>query len=483
MASVESISTISKVFSKLGDNTGSVVPMFAKDITSSGLTSYTYFKDGGKMDGAEKAIEEFGTTVIWLGGIPLIKKIFNKTAYKKAGLNPDIDAKRLFTKGGKTVASSLEYAKEKATSLGSDFSEQANILAKTVNNKVGAKNLAVSKFVLSTAAIGLALYGLITFKQKRTEKKVEEQIIEKQIKKDALENALHKDTVYKQFKGLAGEKSLSFKGLNSVASLFMTNPVANTALVDGVIVTTRLKQARKGEKLEVGLREACQLAFIYGLAKPLQTGLEFVGKKILKKPIGLNYAALDSEILKQAIVEEKTQKGSSKLLKQAKEIINLAGENEKNAAMKLTKESVSNKTAKKMIDFIFNKENSDIGEILKRNGAIGTFKTKEGVEQLSLLSNISPDKVRKTCEHTVEIIESATEKANLAKYLKQTKFIKGAAIAANILISAVLMGYVQPKLNLAMRKKLNNGDNTNPAIKNIENEVHKKLLFEGKVKA
>ena len=465
MASVSSISTISKVFSKLGDNSGSVIPMFAKDMTSSGLTSYTYFKDGGKMDGAEKALEEFGTTVIWLGGIPLVKHLFDKTLYKKAGLSPDIAPKKLFANAKSAATDTLEYAKDKAKSLGPEYKEQAEILENTIKNKSLAKKLSIGKFAISTAAIGLALYGLITLKQKRTEKKVEENIREKLAKDAVLKNSLSQHELYNSFNGKK-DKNPSFKGLGSIGTFFMSNPVANTAIVDGVITGTRLTQARKGEKFEVGLREFCQLLFIYGLAQPLQKGLEFIGKNVFKKPINLDYATLDSQVLKEAIEQEAASSGSSGLLKQAKEIIKL-GKDEKNGG-------------EKIVDFIFKSENKDIQDILKRNKSMGVFKTKEGVEQLSLLSQISPNKIKGTAQKTADIIENAAKSGDVSKYLKQTKFLKGAAIVANILISAVLMGYLQPKLNLFIRKKLNDGDNTNPAIRHLENEMQQKIMFEGK---
>lgn len=466
MASVSSISTISKVFSKLGDNSGSVVPMFAKDMTSGGLTSYTYFKDGGKMDGAEKVIEEFGTTVIWLGGIPLVKKIIDNTVYKKAGISPDIDAKRLFS-NGKDKLNTLEYAKDKAKSLGKEFSEQASLLEKAADKKSLAKGLSFGKFAISTAAVGAALYGLITFKQKRTEKKVKENLQKKLAKEAVLKNTLEKNELYNAFNGNKKRNDLNFKGLSSIGTFFMSNPIANTGIVDGVITSTRLAQARKGEKFEVGLREACQLLFIYGLAKPLQKGMEFIGKNVFKKPIDLDYSALSTDTLKQAIDQEKSLNGSSSLLKQAKEVLKL-GKDEKEGA-------------EKVIDFIFDPDNKEFGEVLKRNKSVGTFKTKEGVEQLSLLSSINPKKVKSAAQKTVDIIENAAKsETDTVKYLKQTKALKGAAIVANILISAVLMGYLQPKLNLHIRKKRNDGDNTNPAIRNLENEIQQKLMFEGK---
>lgn len=472
MAGISGVSTVSKVFSKLGDNTNSVVPMFAKDMASGGLTSYTYFKDGSKLDGIEKATEEFGTTAIWLGGIPLVKKIIDKTVYKAAKINPDVNAEKLFAKGGVNSAKTVEYAKEKATQLGENFKEQADDLSNILKNANLAKGLSVGKFVASTAAVGLALYGLITFKQKNTEKKLKEEIRAKYKKDNTLKNALNKNAIYTSFtKNINTNKksnSPSFKG--GIIPFFMTNPIANTAIVDGVITGTRLHEARKGEKFEVGLREACQLTFIYALAKPLQKGLEFIGKNAFKRPIDLDYSVLDSNVLKEAC-EKTKQNGTSDLLEQAKRIVGLAGKGKK----------ATNNATKKVIDFVFDSKNSKMADILKRSGDVGIYKTKKGVEQLSLLSNINADKIKTTAKKTVEVIENASKSTDIPKYLKQTKMLKGAAIVSNILISAALMGYVQPKLNIALRKKFHNGDTSNPAIKNLETELTQKLMFEGNV--
>lgn len=479
MASVSGITTVSKIFSKLGDNTGSVVPMYAKDLTSDALTSFTYFKDGGNQDGAEKTLEEFGTGILWLGGIPFIKKtVFDNFLYKKKNVNPDIDAKRLFSGNDKQLADTVEYAAEKAKSLGSSFKEQTDILNNTIKNKGLAKNLALGKFAFATAATGLALFGLITLKQKRTEKEIEKQVRQKHAKGAALKGAIKDSTVYQSFKGNKAQESPSFTGLANIGTFFMTNPVANTTLVDGVITGTRLIQAREGERFEVGLKEACELLFIYGLAHPLQKSMETISAKIFKKPIDLDYAVLDSKAVKEAIEVEKKCGGSSDLLKQAKELLKLSSED----GVAKTAIKGKNESAKKVIDFIFDNQDSGIADVLKRSGDIATFKTKEGVEQLSLLSSINTDKIKTTAKKTVDMIENAVKSSDTTKYLKQTKFLKGAAIVGNIGISAVLMGYLQPKLNIFLRKKFHNGDNTNPAIKKITAEMEQKLAFSGEKK-
>ena len=59
--------------------------------------------------------------------------------------------------------------------------------------------------------------------------------------------------------------------------------------------------------------------------------------------------------------------------------------------------------------------------------------------------------------------------------LKGSKIFKVFALVANVLFGAWIMGVVQPKLNILMRKILNNGDNTNPAIAFEEEKMRQKI--------
>ena len=69
-----SLTVASKIISVLG-NPSALTPVVVKDgIQSLSLTGFAY-KAGGEVEAKEKFIDEFGTAVIWLGGIPLCKKL------------------------------------------------------------------------------------------------------------------------------------------------------------------------------------------------------------------------------------------------------------------------------------------------------------------------------------------------------------------------------------------------------------------------
>ena len=82
-----------KIYSTLG-NPDSLVPLCVKDVSSSvGMTTGSYIT--GKEEGFDRFIDEFGTEALWLGGIPGLRWIFDKTAFKVCGLDAKIDPRNL----------------------------------------------------------------------------------------------------------------------------------------------------------------------------------------------------------------------------------------------------------------------------------------------------------------------------------------------------------------------------------------------------
>ena len=72
-----------KIFSTLG-NSQSLIPLAIKDsANATGMTVASSITS--KDEGKDRFIDEFGTEAIWLGAIPLYKKIIDKTLFKAAG--------------------------------------------------------------------------------------------------------------------------------------------------------------------------------------------------------------------------------------------------------------------------------------------------------------------------------------------------------------------------------------------------------------
>lgn len=437
---------ITNFISGLGNNEDSLTAMVIKDWIGDGATVYTYKKEGGKDDAKEKAIEEFGTGVVWLFGIPAVKWLIDKTVYPLFKLDSKFDPRLLskaneknLAKNAKAVLDSSVDALKEQKNIFSTLNDNNSILKNFTNSQI-YKGLAIAKFLTATTLSAVALTKIIKAKQKSTTQR-----IENDAKKLAtptsfksnvlLTNSVNKNETFSTFLGNKKQNDISFKGN---ISEFMYNPIKNTMILDGVIASTRLIEARKGERKEVLLKELFQVGFVYGLAKPLQKGFELIGKK-LNKPIDLDYKVLATKNLGKKIANSKS---SIELLK--------------NSSDKIA--TLSKFTA-----------DNPILELLDNDGVISTIKDKKGaIKSIDYRKIIDEDAIKGTLEKLDEI------KPQLSN-LKSIKAYKILASVGNVLITAAIMGILQPKINIWMRKILNNGDNRNPAIISQENNYNKKF--------
>ena len=82
---------VAKIYSTLG-NPSSLIPLAVKDLSSSaGMTAGSFVT--GKEEGHDRFIDEIGTEIIWLLGIPAFKKLYDLTVFKSLGLDPNFDAR------------------------------------------------------------------------------------------------------------------------------------------------------------------------------------------------------------------------------------------------------------------------------------------------------------------------------------------------------------------------------------------------------
>ena len=97
---------VASIFSTLG-NPNSLIPLAIKDTTSTaGMTVGSYIT--GKEEGHDRFIDEVGTEIIWLGGIPFFKWLYDKTVFKALGLDSRFDARNLKDKD--VLAKIKEYS-------------------------------------------------------------------------------------------------------------------------------------------------------------------------------------------------------------------------------------------------------------------------------------------------------------------------------------------------------------------------------------
>ncbi len=426
-----------KLLSGLANNNDSILPMTVKDTISNCAIVATYKNKGGKDDARERAIEEFGTGAVWLFGIPAIKTIIDKTIYPLLNLKSDFDI-RLLNKEDelKNILNNANLPSVKEMAEVFNTLDKNNPVLKNISNKNLYKGLFIGKFAISTVVSAILLTKIIKYKQKTTQKRIEDEINQKknqiQSNREFLGNKVKNSNVYNIFKGNEN-KNVSFTG---ALDFFMYNPIANTSLLDGVITTTRLKEARSGERKEVALKEAFQIFFIYAIAKPTQIMFEKLGRRF-KTPVELDPKVIFSKNAKQEVKE------ASEYIK--KEGLNLINEKE-----------LLNKIYK------LNDVKNPLIKLLSKNGNIELTKNQESINYLKYVDE-------KDLKKAIDNILAANK--NIDKNLKGMKAYKVISVLANIAIGALAMGVLQPMINIAMRKLLNNGDNRNPAIARQEREL------------
>ena len=418
-----------KLLSGLGNNEDSLTAMVAKDWISDATTVYTYKKEGGKDDAREKTIEEFGTGLVWLFGIPAVKKILEKTAYPLFKLNPKFDPRVLDDKNFDTIK---QLAKGKEKELFDTLDEKNPVLKKFTNAQM-YKGFGVAKFAIATTIAAFALTKIIKLKQKTTTDRIEKDkeklaFSAKNLNSTGalVEKSVHENKTFESFTSNHNKNNISFTG--GLAEV-MYNPIKNTKILDAVIAGTRVKEGRKEELPEILLKEGCNYLVFYKLAEPVQKAFEAVGSKI-KCPIKLDPKVLFSENLADKI---KASKDSMETLKNSDSVI------------------------KTLADMDVK---SPLIDLLANDGVIKLTKDKSSI---SFLEQIDEDAVKKSIKHLEEMEENIGN-------LKGSKIYKAAAVIGNVLLTVAAMGVIQPKLTILLRKMMY-GSNENPAIAKQEQQA------------
>lgn len=223
------------IISAIGNN-ASTVPLWVRDcgIEVPVKTAMTYsqnLKDSRQMANnalRERLIDEYGSSLIWLGGIPVMDTICNK-GIEKLGYNPKINPK-LFKENSKQ-GMQFNIDKFKASAP-----KEIKEMEKVLKNRKTFERLLAGKFILSTV-IPVALMGYFLPKANF---KLTEKLREKQTK-----------NVNNPSETKSG--NLSFKG--GAATLANMSTVNKMAITDGGLTAGRVWTARnKYEKMEMGFK-------------------------------------------------------------------------------------------------------------------------------------------------------------------------------------------------------------------------------------
>lgn len=268
--------TSTRILSILG-NEKSLITLGVKDLGAiAGMTAGAYIAGKG-VEGKDRFMDEVGTSIIWLCGVPAFKWIIDKTIYKFAKLNPKIDVRLLENK--EIFKKAKEYAPQ---ALKESFE-------KAVKNQKGFKGLFFAKLAASTALTLGAYGGLTVFRQKHTKKCVMQEIKAEEEQKKLNEKK---------------SQNPNFGFNMKPVYQFLSNPVQNTQIIDGGITTQRLLESRNIQDfIGYTIREGGFLVAIYVVSKKIQSYLTKKAAEDKHRPIDLDIRVLTDDKLKKAFVD------------------------------------------------------------------------------------------------------------------------------------------------------------------------------------
>lgn len=396
------------IFSILGNN-ASIIPLGIKDVSNAlGQTTGSYLA-GDKIEGKDRFIDEFGTQAIWIGGIPIYKKIIDLTLYKLAGFNSKINVRVL--KDPQILKKAAEHAPEH---LKAGFEK----LLKNEKNQKIFKRLFSARFIASTALTLISYNALTYFRHKSTEKAVLAEIKrEEELKK------INQKFIDDKNKKSLNKFSLSFKG---GIQDFMFNPVKNMMIIDGGISSQRLASSRNPQDfIGYTIKEGAFWFFMYFAGEKIQKLFE---DKAAKKhtPIDLDIRALQNKNLKTLFE-------------------NLEIES------KLKEFSIKGSDAK-IYESLFNNDNIVV-ETAKKSGIIKTIKE---TGEINTGHYIDIEEIKGVHKKLGKLLEGFNEfKAkglgNVDEYFKEIVKLKRLSILKNIGTCIGFLGIIVPGTMLAVR--------------------------------
>ncbi len=416
--SIQAIGT--KVISTLG-NKESLLPIMIKDGVDSTALTVKSFKEGGFVEGKDRFIDEFGTQAIWIGGIPLYKKIIDKTAYKYANLNPGVDPR---------IIANHEYyswAVKNANGLMSNSKTQSVKNALTDCLKDGgklAKNLYKGKIIAATALTLITFFALTKSKHKNTKDSVIKSM-NKEVSDTFVPTTSSEPEIFASFNKISSSNAKpSFKGAASkVVDAIMFNPVHNMKIIDAGITTERLACSRnKVEFAEHAIKEGSFLFFLYGMGGMIENGINKFSAKFLNKPIDLAIDVLMDDKFASALADGKK------------------------IASDVAKAPFQNGSLTEKLDFIVNNPDNIVIQAAKKSGIVSTVKDKAGnvfVDTSKFIDMNAMDDLAKNLQNIDSKFKGSNE--TVKSFLNKAKALKVGSVMANIGISCLFLGYIVPK--------------------------------------
>lgn len=355
----------------------------------------------------EKIIDEYATSGIWLGGIPMVEYFSDKFISKK-GYNPIVNLNLFKAEKNKEVYQGIEYNINKFKNIqAKDVQDAVQDLSKVKNNKGSFEKLLTKKFCAATIIPTIIMGFVLPKLNFALTKKIRE--------KKAPQKAESK-------------KEISFTGsfTSQIANL---RTVDKMAISDGGLTVGRVTTSRnKDEAWANAFRMIGSMILNFITPIYIAKGLDKLANKLFN--INVN---LDPKILAD------------------NEFINTI----KNSKVELPKSN----TEKDLIDFIDNKPQALFSRFAQKTGKVSYLKS--GYRDPRKFVDIKDlGKFRNEFEN---FIAKAKQSKNIENFARKAKFVKSANILANVGISSFLLAGVLPAATYKFIK-LTTGSYSDPGL-------------------
>ena len=415
------VSTASKIYSVLGNNS-SLVPLAMKDIANScGLTAASYMA-GDNHEGKDRFIDEFGTQAIWLFGIPVYKKVLDLAMMKPMGFDSKVDARIL--KNQDILKAAQEFAAN---------DEILNGLKKVAANQTKYKQLTIAKFAASTLLTCATYFGLTKFRHKYTENQIKRDYFERQQQQKGKDVSFMDGAVAtanipfsSAFSDVHNKKNVTFTG---GVQDFIFDPVKNLMLVDATITGERLSHSRNPQDFfGYVIKEGSFWAFMY-LAGPMISKALEKRADAKGKSIDLDARVIESPILKNAFAD-----GSIKSHLEAFKAADVSD-------VDIYKYAVNPKTNNLLVEFA---KMSDIIEVIDKKAPAQIADTRRFIDLGELRG------VASKVEKLLGQFEGSGEALDV--FMDSVRKAKRSAIRTNIGSCIGALGILAPAIMLISRK-------------------------------
>lgn len=355
----------------------------------------------------EKIIDEYATSGIWLGGIPMVEYFSDKFISKK-GYNPIVNLNLFKAEKNKEAYQGIEYNINKFKNIqAKDVQDAVQDLIKVKNNKGSFEKLLSKKFCAATIIPTIIMGFVLPKLNFALTKKIRE--------KKAPQKAESK-------------KEISFTGsfTSQIANL---RTVDKMAISDGGLTVGRVTTSRnKDEAWANAFRMIGSMILNFVTPIYIAKGLDKLANKLFN--INVN---LDPKILAD------------------NEFINTI----KNSKVELPKSN----TEKDLIDFIDNKPQALFSRFAQKTGKVSYLKS--GYRDPRKFVDIKDlGKFRNEFEN---FIAKAKQSKNIENFARKAKFVKSANILANVGISSFLLAGVLPAATYKFIK-LTTGSYSDPGL-------------------